>query len=680
MKTEFGIHHFAGPVIYDASEFIERNSDKLPDSLLHLASKSSNPLISKEFCGLVRAQETDDSTDTSRKAKQNTVMERFRSQLRTLLDEMSETHVRYIRCIKPSGEMKPSHVDNKTVMRQLTCAGLVTAIEITRETFPNKLTFKVAIERFRCLLDCGRQQLMIDMEPHEKCQFMMTALFAPEIEKFNSSHFTMPFACGKTKVFYRAGSLEILEMARHNFLSAKATRIQAFVRKLLSYEEFDRSRKAIICLQSFVRQVKAHAIFMREIRAIICLQAYTRRWSRRLRREARQIDLVSSESHFATTICSWYRARHSRKAYKQTLRCVVVLQACFRSKRVTDLIMIRRGAVFAIEAWYLKARSKGKLQTYQKTACPQPYNGIPTVVEFCESASPSDTLEELHDETRSVPLVEKVPVNVGQDLIEEQLMRELQNEKFKVDNLEKEIDQMRTDAELHAQEIEADFEERVNGYEDEVLVLKRTIAKMEDDSRKLTEETEAAEEAHKKNVQRLQFEIRKIQGSHRDYLDKIMALLDDTETAQKLQTSRIREEMEAIKRERDIQVNSLKDEIKLLRSIGFGTRKNKLDLSDKAQRLSRKLYAILSPDNVLLLASEAQQQDSKAQLYIEEKFSSKARNLISYLGEIVSVAEYEVHDIKNRHFETKDRLHALQQQLVCAYEEIEYTKESQLYH
>jgi myosin heavy subunit len=33
-RTELGVHHLAVPVIYDASKFVEKNSDKLPDFLM----------------------------------------------------------------------------------------------------------------------------------------------------------------------------------------------------------------------------------------------------------------------------------------------------------------------------------------------------------------------------------------------------------------------------------------------------------------------------------------------------------------------------------------------------------------------------------------------------------------------------------------------------------------------
>ena len=747
MKTEFGIRHFAGPVIYDASEFIERNSDKLPDSLLHLATRSANPLVALEFGELVRLQQADDASDSSRKTKMTTVMERFRSQLRELVDEMSQTHIRYIRCIKPSEVMTPASVDHDTIMRQLKCAGLVTAIEITRETFPNKLPFKVVEERFKCLLSGSKAEMMATMEPEEKAQFMMSALYAPEIQKFNSSNFTMPYACGKTKVFYRAGSLEILETARHEYLSASATQLQAWVRKVKAIVRYQKALRAARVIQAWGRRFMAESLFKKLKNAAIRLQAWVRCTTKRrvyvrevasgarlvaacrcfllFRRRIIKRDVNKQQDEAATTICNWYRGQRFRFERRRALllEASPTLQESipdpvssdqspnrFELKAVPCSAVrsevhavdddqcqrrqkgdLRRSAAKRIQVWTRVCRDRRNfarflstvvcIQTRYRFKCAlgkpfelRPASDVPNTVELFGVSSIStihDGLDiESEKEVKTPDNNERTRfVNKVQDVLEEKLLRELDQEKRKVSSLEQEIAQMRDDAELHAQEIEADFEERINGYEEEVLSLKQEVHRLEAEKGMHEEEMRQTDEAHKKNIQRLQYEIKKIQSSHRDYLDKIMGLLDDTETAQKLQISRINEELEAIKRDRDATVSSLKEEIKLLRSIGFGAKK-KQSASESALQLSRKLYAILAADNLLLVVKEAQQQrQGTPQHYIEDKLSSKARNMISYLEEIVSVAEYEVNDARIRCAAIEDEVGALQQQLVCAYED-----------
>eukprot|EP00978_Attheya_sp_CCMP212_P014677 scaffold37517_cov46-Attheya_sp.AAC.1 len=53
--TEFGINHFAGPVIYNAEGFVVRNTNKLPNDLMACACLSTNELIRAEFNALAEA-------------------------------------------------------------------------------------------------------------------------------------------------------------------------------------------------------------------------------------------------------------------------------------------------------------------------------------------------------------------------------------------------------------------------------------------------------------------------------------------------------------------------------------------------------------------------------------------------------------------------------------------------
>jgi myosin heavy subunit len=46
---EFGIEHYAGPVIYDATNFVKKNMDTLPGDLKECAKKCRNKLVREEI-------------------------------------------------------------------------------------------------------------------------------------------------------------------------------------------------------------------------------------------------------------------------------------------------------------------------------------------------------------------------------------------------------------------------------------------------------------------------------------------------------------------------------------------------------------------------------------------------------------------------------------------------------
>jgi hypothetical protein len=83
------------------------------------------------------------------------------------------------------------------------------------------------------------------------------------------------------------------------------------------------------------------------------------------------------------------------------------------------------------------------------------------------------------------------------------------------------------------------------------------------------------------------------------------------------------------------------------------------------------MFAIMSPENLLLVVKEAQ-QTSSPQRYIDEKLSSQARRMVSYMEEMVSVAEAEVFETTRQRDEIEAKIQTLQQNLVQAYEEIEF--------
>ena len=148
---EFGIRHYAAPIKYDARMFIERNLDKIPPDLLKCACRSTNPLIQDEFQRLSASLEESQSTGLRKRsaATKHLVASKFRTQLTSLMSIIEQSRTRYIRCVKPNKLMKPRTIDHTHTVSQLESAGLVTAIVISRESFPNRYVCTVLIVKFK---------------------------------------------------------------------------------------------------------------------------------------------------------------------------------------------------------------------------------------------------------------------------------------------------------------------------------------------------------------------------------------------------------------------------------------------------------------------------------------------------------------------------------------------------
>jgi myosin heavy subunit len=366
-RTEFGVKHFAGDVIYEASEFVERNADKLPDFLIDVTSTSTNDLVAQELRSL-----TDESNKVAagvrKKSNHRSVIDKFSRQLKELLNSIDNSQTRYVRCIKPcEGAGRVKTMDHQTVVSQLKCAGLVTAIELSRETFPNKLPFHSVEHRFACLLPREKQTYIKELEPHDRAQLILTILFAPCIERFRGSDFAMPFSCGYTKVYFRAGALEALEIDRQTLFSREATRIQKWVRMTVYQSKFHRMTRGFSRLQA-VRRMQPVAVGFRLQKAAAtkiqaALRSIIRRaqfiltkycvsdielWWLSVRTRIRYCRMLTA----ATSIAAWMRMHQARKRFQRAVLVVSILQAQMRGGSQMRRFLEQRGSADVINAWW----------------------------------------------------------------------------------------------------------------------------------------------------------------------------------------------------------------------------------------------------------------------------------------------------------------------------------------
>jgi myosin heavy subunit len=88
--------------------------------------------------------DSQDIKTSNRKKKEanRTVMLKFQTELKSLLAAMDGTRTRYIRCIKANAAMVPKWTKHPSTMMQLECSGLMTALIISLESYPQKLGYK----------------------------------------------------------------------------------------------------------------------------------------------------------------------------------------------------------------------------------------------------------------------------------------------------------------------------------------------------------------------------------------------------------------------------------------------------------------------------------------------------------------------------------------------------------
>ncbi|KAL3922001.1 MAG: hypothetical protein SGILL_002442 [Bacillariaceae sp.] len=250
-RIEFGIHHYAGPVIYKAQDFVVRNTDTLPVDMGEAAKKCSNEIIAKHLennnsSNQAKAEAPVSSKGPPRRAKSNltadTVLTQFKNQLTSLMKGLNETQSRYIRCVKPNTLKKKLVMQHITTLEQLRCAGVVSAVTISRSAYPSKLDYDEVLSRYG-MLNIGKPK---GGYPNQKAEIddMLTKLLKEfEYERKDGSK-SKAYALGKTRVYFKGGCLEKLESSRAKIWDKWAVKIQAPARGFVTRRRIMRSKYA----------------------------------------------------------------------------------------------------------------------------------------------------------------------------------------------------------------------------------------------------------------------------------------------------------------------------------------------------------------------------------------------------------------------------------------------------
>jgi len=314
-RMGFGIHHYAGKVMYDADGFVESNQDNLPIDLAELAALSSNEILAKHMtndsCTNFKSK-SDVVKAPPKRAKSgiagSTIWTKYKAQLSSLMSKLKETQSRYIRCIKPNKPKKPILMEHVGTIEQLRCAGVVAAVTLSRSAFPNQLENETVSLKYWQLWDksiCPPKRTD-GMSAAEKlkcdCEDILGSALKPleEINPKTGKPVTI-FVCGKTKSYFKLGVLEFLEANRSTGLEGHSILLQKIARGFLARLKIrgrTHARKnAIFICQRFVRRMLAKIKALKDVEKMKIQhakniekrkrQAEERAWAEKLEEEAK---------------------------------------------------------------------------------------------------------------------------------------------------------------------------------------------------------------------------------------------------------------------------------------------------------------------------------------------------------------------------------------------------------
>lgn len=346
-QEEFVIQHYAGPVKYNTSNFLEKNKDFIVLEHQELLSQST-----ESFVRTLYPEEVESGSQSS--FKFSSVSSRFGRQLGDLMVSLQQMEPHYIRCIKPNKASVPMEFENSSVLQQLRCGGVLEAVRISCAGYPSKRTYEEFYNHFWMMgLDAGDAN-EIDITKH------IVERHLPQ----NDTQY------GKSRVFLRAGRLAELEKMRMELQNNSATLIQAHVksyiakvsyrnkahatiivqslwRSYLARQELNRliTEKAALKIQTLYRAYVARKRFICTVKAIEIIQRMYRSYVQRL------IDQRNRRNYAAILIQSYWRTHVMQREFQNMVKVVILAQSLWRAKMAKARVIQLR----------ISARDSGKL-------------------------------------------------------------------------------------------------------------------------------------------------------------------------------------------------------------------------------------------------------------------------------------------------------------------------------
>ncbi|XVF06361.1 hypothetical protein REPUB_Repub06bG0041500 [Reevesia pubescens] len=324
-RTDFSIAHYAGEVLYQSDQFLDKNKDYVVPEHQDLLNASNCPFVAGLFPPLPE--------ETSKSSKFSSIGSRFKLQLQQLMETLNSTEPHYIRCVKPNNLLKPAVFENQNIMQQLRCGGVLEAIRISMAGYPTRKPFFEFINRFGLL-----HPEALEGNYEEK------AASKKILEKAGLQGFQI----GKTKIFLRAGQMAELDARRAEVLSNAAKTIQRRIRTHISRRRFLALQKAAIDIQSICRGRLACKLYdnIRRQAAALKIQKNTRRHQSR---EAYKKLHIS-----ALVLQTGVRAMAARKEFRfrKLNKAATMVQARWRCRRIaTYYKKLKRGCIVTQTRW-----------------------------------------------------------------------------------------------------------------------------------------------------------------------------------------------------------------------------------------------------------------------------------------------------------------------------------------
>ncbi|EPS65807.1 hypothetical protein M569_08970, partial [Genlisea aurea] len=238
----FTVRHSSGEVLYDASDFLKENKGPLYPEAVHLLSSSaqkhprcfSSMLLKQLDCIGITSQQSEIPPFRNRSS-----VSKLEDELSKIFQHLGSTKPRFIYCIRPNNKRVPAFFEPNLVLQQLRSCNVLEVLRVSKCGYPAKVAHHEFIRRYELLAPENVAErdplgLSIAILQHVGVQ--------PEM-----------YQVGYTKLYFRAGQIDIVENARQRALQQGAFELQRRYGSRHARLTFHELNEVVTKLQSYIR-------------------------------------------------------------------------------------------------------------------------------------------------------------------------------------------------------------------------------------------------------------------------------------------------------------------------------------------------------------------------------------------------------------------------------------------
>lgn len=241
--TWFIIKHFAGPVQYCTDGFLDKNKDQLCNDIIECLGSSENDFVNimfnndKKFADILnkRGDSSPDAKPGGSKKKKYTVSSEFKDQLASLMEVVDVTEPHFIRCIKPNPHNEPDRYDRKGVTEQLRYGGVLQVVQVSRAGYPVRIDHQECWDDYKVIASPTTVSSLKHIDEMKIRAQKLLDVLDTEMNLPRPSN-GLPYAVGKTMVFFKLAAFERLKFRRLELLVKSTTLIQACWRRKIKMQ------------------------------------------------------------------------------------------------------------------------------------------------------------------------------------------------------------------------------------------------------------------------------------------------------------------------------------------------------------------------------------------------------------------------------------------------------------